>query len=63
MCDCIEKVHVKYNQTGKVLKTKLSFLSKEDFGLLTLDDLAEGSQLILDMDKKSYPVTVIAHCK
>ena len=45
-----------------MFKTKVvHFLRKKDSGLLTLDYLAEGSQLILDMDKKSYPVTVIDH--
>ena len=49
---------VKCNQTGKVLKVRGSLLSRSDDGNMTKADLAEGSQLLLMMDRKEYPVTV-----
>lgn len=56
---CAEKIQVKCNQSGKIIKTKITSLSNEEGDYLTAADLVPGSQLILDCDKKSYPVTVI----
>ena len=54
----IERVNVKCNQTGKIIKAKLTSLSREDTESLTASDLKKGSQLLLESNKKSYPVTV-----
>lgn len=56
---CAEKIHVKCNQSGKVFKTKITSLSTEEGDYLTAADLVAGNELIMDYDKKSYPVTVI----
>lgn len=53
-----EKVCVKCNQTGKVFKVDSTALTRGDNESMTMDDLVEGSQLLLQMNKKSYPVTV-----
>lgn len=56
----LEKVHVKCNQTGKTFKAKVTALSKENAEpIVSLCDLAEGAELFLDVNDKSYPVTVI----
>ena len=49
---------MKCNQTGKVIKVKVAALTRCDDGNMTLGDLTEGSQLLMIMNKKSYPVTV-----
>ena len=49
---------VKCNQTGKLLKVKGSSLSRSDDGHMSRTDLAEGSQLLLRINRKEYPVTV-----
>lgn len=54
-----EKVSVKCNQTGKLFRVKVTTLSRNDDDDLTMDDLVEGSQLLLTMSGKSYPVTVL----
>ena len=51
---------VKCNQTGKVSKVKVSLLSRSDDGHMTRTDLMDGSQLLLRMNKKEYPVTVVS---
>ena len=48
---------MKCNQTGKLFQVKVTVLSRVDESL-TQDDLAEGSQLLMTNDKKSYPVSV-----
>ena len=53
-----EKVCVKCNQTGKLFKVKVTVLSRNDDDCLTIEDLVEGSQLLMTANKKSYPVTV-----
>ena len=53
-----EKVCVKCNQTGKFFKVKVTVLSRNDDDCLTIEDLVEGSQLLMTANKKSYPVTV-----
>ena len=49
---------MKCNQTGKVFKVKVAALTRCDDGNMTMDDLTEGFQLLMIMNKKSYPVTV-----
>ena len=48
------KVNVKYKQTGKVFKVKFASLSRVDDGNMSAD-LAEGSQLLINMNRKEYP--------
>jgi hypothetical protein len=55
----VEKIHVKYNQSGKVHKVKISLLSNEEGDYVTAEDLVPGSQLILDYGNKPYSVTFI----
>ena len=59
VCSSTEKVSVKCNQTGKVFKVKVASLSRVDDGNMSADDLAEGSQLLMNMNRKEYPVTVL----
>lgn len=59
MYSSTEKVSVKCNQTGKVFKVKVASLSRVDDGNMSADDLAEGSQLLMNMNRKEYPVTVL----
>ena len=54
----VEKVTVKCNQTGKLFKARVSSLSRSDDGQMSTTDLAEGSQLLMKMNRKEYPVTV-----
>lgn len=54
----IEKVTVKCNQTGKLFKVRVSSLSRSDDGHLSRTDLVEGSQLLMRMNRKEYPITV-----
>lgn len=49
---------MKCNQTGKLFRVKVTALSRVDEECMTLDDLAEGSQLLMMNNKKSYPVSV-----
>ena len=49
---------MKCNQTGKLFRVKVTVLSRVDKECLTQDDLAEGSQLVMTNNKKSYPVSV-----
>ena len=46
---------MKCNQTGKVFKVKVAALTRCDDSNMTMEDLAEGSQLLMVMNKKSYP--------
>ena len=55
-----EKVHVKCNQSGKKYKVGIIALSREDGEHLTELDLKEGSELLMDYKKRSYPVKVIS---
>ena len=51
---------MKCNQSGKHFKVKTVALSTADSEPLTLmKELEKGTQLLLDINKKSYPVTVI----
>lgn len=50
---------VKCNQTGKGFKVKVASLSRVDDGNMSAVDLAEGSQLLMKMNRKEYPVTVM----
>ena len=52
-------MNVKCNQTGKVFKVKVTSLSRVDDGNMSVEDLAEGSQLLMNMNRKEYPVTVL----
>ena len=54
----IERVSVRCNQTGKIFKAKVSSLSRSDDGNVSAEDLVEGSQLLMKLNKKEYPVTV-----
>ena len=53
----VEKVTVKCNQTGKLFKVRVSS-SRSDDGQMSTTDLAEGSQLLMKMNRTEYPVTV-----
>lgn len=55
----IERVTVKCNQTNKKFKVDVSSLSREDGEPLTEDDIAPEKQLLMEHNKKSWPVTVI----
>ena len=46
---------MKCNQTGKVFKVKIAALTRCEDGNKTMDDLTEGSQLLMIKNKKSYP--------
>ena len=48
---------MKCNQTGKLFKVKVGTLSTEDGNPLQKDDLIEGAQLFMTLNKKAYPVT------
>ena len=50
---------MKCNQLGKLFQVKVTALSRSDDECLTMDDLAESSQLLMTSNKKSYPVTVL----
>ena len=52
-------MNVKCNQTGKVFKVKVTSLSRVDDGNMSAEDLAEGSLLLMNMNRKEYPVTVL----
>ena len=52
------KIIVKWNQSGKNFSVNEGVLSKADLEPLTEADLVKGSQLLMDMKNKSYPVTV-----
>jgi hypothetical protein len=52
------KIIVKCNQSGKIYTVKVNVLSRADMEPLTEEDLIKGSQLLMDMRKRSYPVTV-----
>ena len=45
---------MKCNQTGKLFRVKVTALSRVDEECMTLDDLAEGSQLLMMNNKRSY---------
>ena len=49
---------VQCNQTGKTHKVKIASLSQEDLEQLKASDLTRGSQIMMEYNKKSYPVTV-----
>jgi hypothetical protein len=54
-----EKVEVKCNQTGKVLKASVKALSLENGQAISESDLKKGAELLLDYNKKSFPVTIL----
>ena len=54
----VEKVTVKCNQTGKLFKARVSSLSRRDNGKMSTTDLAEGSQLLMNVNMKEDPVTL-----
>lgn len=41
-----------------VCEVKVAALTRCDDSNMTMEDLAEGSQLLMVMNKKSYPITV-----
>ena len=49
---------MKCNQTGKLFRVKVTALSRNDDECMTLDDLTEGTQLLMINNKKLYPVSV-----
>ena len=49
---------MKCNQMGKLFRVKVTALSRNDDECMTLDDLTEGTQLLMTNNKKSYPVSV-----
>lgn len=55
----IERVTAQCNQTNKKFKVDASVLSRDDGEPLTEDDVTMGSQLLMEYNKKSWPVTVI----
>lgn len=42
-----------------MFKVKVTSLSRVDDGNMSAEDLAEGSQLLMNMNRKEYPVTVL----
>ena len=54
----IGKIRVKCNQTGKLFNVKVTALCKEDGDPVQRDNLVVGAQLIMTLNKKSYPVTL-----
>lgn len=48
----------KVQSNWKVYKVKVTALARTDEEDMTMDDLVQGSQLLLTLNKKSYPVTV-----
>ena len=46
-------------ETGKLHQVKLKDLSREDCESLTKDDLVKGSELIVGMKGKLYPVQFV----
>lgn len=50
---------MKCNQSGQIYKAKVTSLCTEDMNSITAADLIEGKQLMMDYNKKSYPVTVM----
>lgn len=50
---------VKCNQTNKKFKVDASVLSRENGEPLTEADLVVGGQLLMDYNKKSWPVSVM----
>ena len=56
----VEKNQVKCNQSGKLFKVKIAALSNPDLEpITTMAELEKGTQLLLEFNKKSYPVTVL----
>ena len=51
-----ESVVVKCSQTGKLHQVKIKDLSREDCEPLTKEDLVKGSELMLEIKGKIYPV-------
>ena len=49
-------VVVKCSQTGKLHQVKIKDLSREDCEPLTKEDLVKGSELMLEIKGKIYPV-------
>lgn len=50
---------VKCNQTGTTHKVEVTELSREDGEPLTKSCITKGNQLLMEKDKKSYPVTIV----
>jgi len=46
-------------KTGKIHKVKVSSLSHEDGQPITMADIEEGVELLMDFNKKSYRVKFI----
>lgn len=55
----MESVVVKCSQTGKLHQVKLKDLSWEDCESLTKEDLVKGSELMVEMKGKIYPVQFV----
>lgn len=55
----VGSVVVKCPQTGKLHQVKLKDLSREDCESLTKDDLVKGSELMVEMKGKIYPVQFV----
>lgn len=53
----VGKIHVKCNQTGKLFRMKVRKLCREDGDPLEKEDLVEGAQLVMTLNKKPYSVT------
>ena len=47
------------NQSGCIFTVKTAKLSREDGEAIDQKELIEGCQLLLDHDRKTYPVTLI----
>ena len=55
----IEKMSVRCNQTNKKFKVDVTVLSSANGEPLNSNHLKESSQLLMDYNRKSWPVTVI----
>ena len=53
----VGKIRVKCNQTGKLFSVKVTTLCREDGDPLEKEDLVEGAQLVMTLNKKPYSVT------
>ena len=53
------EVLVKCSQTGKKIKAKGGNLSRKDSKPLTAKDLSKGSNLLVEVNGTSYPMTFV----
>ena len=53
----VGKIRVKSNQTGKLFSVKVTTLRRKDGNPLENENLVEGTQLVMTLNKKPYSVT------